>query len=328
VTRAALLALALALLACGHKDEPEPAPASGSAASAVDPWAKPPAPPDPESPAGRRAFGQAICPKVIAPYLFRIEKDGKRSYLLGTRHLGVTLDRMPDVVTRALRGSHLAVFELAPDDKSRIAPRRKGGPSLAEAVGADAWTHYRALVGDDVAAKVEHADPLVALMTMEMRYEDPIGSLDRQLTELAVSSHVETRGLELASFQDRLLQELMDARALRAWIAATPDRATLRARTRHQVEVYCRGESLAFEIDDDDLLRAQGYTEAELRSFDDKLLFSRNRTWVPKLEAMFDQGDVFVAVGRGHLLGDEGLLAAFAKDGYRVTRVAADDHSL
>jgi uncharacterized protein YbaP (TraB family) len=53
------------------------------------------------------------------------------------------------------------------------------------------------------------------------------------------------------------------------------------------------------------------------------MLYSRNRAWLPKLEAYFGKGGAFVAVGLGHMLGDQGLPALFANAGYTVERTTA-----
>jgi uncharacterized protein YbaP (TraB family) len=53
----------------------------------------------------------------------------------------------------------------------------------------------------------------------------------------------------------------------------------------------------------------------------DTLLWSRNRAWLPKLEAYLAADGAFVAVGLGHMLGDNGLPAMLAKAGYTVERI-------
>jgi uncharacterized protein YbaP (TraB family) len=55
----------------------------------------------------------------------------------------------------------------------------------------------------------------------------------------------------------------------------------------------------------------------------DRLLVERNRRWAPLIERYLERGGGFVAVGLGHLLGDSGLPAMLAREGYRVTREAA-----
>jgi uncharacterized protein YbaP (TraB family) len=314
-------AIVVTAVACGRSGEgvapPAPGPIVSDAARAAPAMADAPAtPPSIDN----HALALTICPAVRAPYLFRVEKHERTSYLLGTRHLGVGLARMPVVVTDRLKQAKVAVFEVAPGDES--AEDAGPHPSLADAVGKDAWAHYRALVGDDAAAAVEHEKPGTALILMMAAFEDPTTSLDGELETLAQSSQVPTRGLEAAAFQDTLIDRLLDVRALEGAIATTASRDDLRKETVDDLGDYCTGARMDRSTRDEDDMRRAGYSEAEIARYDEALLFGRNRAWIPQLEKIFDDGDAFVAVGVDHLLGDRGVIAALQKDGYQVTRVA------
>jgi uncharacterized protein YbaP (TraB family) len=50
------------------------------------------------------------------------------------------------------------------------------------------------------------------------------------------------------------------------------------------------------------------------------MLYARNRAWLPKLRTYLSQDGAFVAVGLGHLLGEQSLPALLAKAGYVVER--------
>jgi uncharacterized protein YbaP (TraB family) len=52
----------------------------------------------------------------------------------------------------------------------------------------------------------------------------------------------------------------------------------------------------------------------------DPLLVERNRRWLAQIERYLTGDGGFVAVGLGHLLGDDGLPALLARGGARVTR--------
>ena len=52
------------------------------------------------------------------------------------------------------------------------------------------------------------------------------------------------------------------------------------------------------------------------------VLVTRNQAWAPKLEALLASGkQYFVIVGALHLVGPDGLLARFKKDGYTVEQL-------
>ena len=53
-----------------------------------------------------------------------------------------------------------------------------------------------------------------------------------------------------------------------------------------------------------------------------RLLVDRNRTWLPKLEALFARPKPsFVIVGAAHLVGSDGILAALRSKGYTVAQM-------
>lgn len=55
--------------------------------------------------------------------------------------------------------------------------------------------------------------------------------------------------------------------------------------------------------------------------FYDKLFHERNARWLPKLQAVLEKDDAFVAVGLGHLVGDRGILKQLEAAGYTIERI-------
>ena len=57
------------------------------------------------------------------------------------------------------------------------------------------------------------------------------------------------------------------------------------------------------------------------RTVYDVLLTQRNASWIPQIEAILEQpGTYMVAVGAGHLAGDDSVIAMLRAEGYEVTR--------
>ena len=52
--------------------------------------------------------------------------------------------------------------------------------------------------------------------------------------------------------------------------------------------------------------------------YEDMLLNDRNKKWVKKLNEIMKTESVFVAVGAGHLTGEQGLISLLKKEGYTV----------
>ena len=297
---------------------------SGSAANvpAANPWNAATNPdPDAAPTLGERvALANQLCPKVTGPYFFEVKKQGKTSHLLGTRHVGVPLAKFPAVVRGDIEAATLAVFEVAPDDKSGT---RNAGEPLRDELGKADWAHFRELVGRDRAADLEHASAATAAISMLVMYEDITNMLDKQIEDVVAKAKIPARGLETAAFQDRVLDQLLDLRMLKATVEQTKDRAEMKKESGEDLREYCSGTDDSPGMDDDtkSKLRKAGYTDVELDAIDDKLVFARNRDWIPKLERLFEQDGVFVAVGADHLIGKRGVVSLLRARGFEITRI-------
>lgn len=322
----ALSLLPCALVACDRNGAEHTAgsaaPPAGSAVAAADPWQAKPTPRDPNALptiAERHARAEKICP-TVTPYFFEVTKNGKTSHLLGTRHIGVPFAKMPPIVHAALHSAKLAIFEISPDDKGGFdAPPEP----LRDELGSADWTHFTELVGSDTAGTLVTATPESAVLEMLIEYEDVTAILDKEIQIDALGSNIATGGLETSDFQDHVLAKMLDLRQLKATIETTKDRAEIDSDGAKDLREYCAGTEKSPGMDDEarGKMKKAGYTDAELDQQDDTLVYSRNRDWIPKLDKLFAQGDVFVAVGADHLIGDRGVIALLAKAGYATKRL-------
>ena len=313
----ALLAL-LAPLACRK----EPPPAQRQAIRSADPWASTvgsASPTWPPSFVDRHLRAERLCP-TVTPYFFELAKDGKVSHILGTRHIGVPFAKMPQVVHDDLHAAKLAVFEVAPDDKSSF---EFPDEPLRDELGSADWAHFANLVGEQTATLLEHGSTPTATISLAVGLEDVSAILDQEIQNDAGSAGIPEQGLETAEFQDHVLAKLLDLRMLKATIETTKDRAELDKDSSKDLREYCAGsnDTPGTDAETRAKLKTAGYTDAEIDAQDDALVYSRNRDWIPKLEKLFASGDVFVAVGADHLLGDKGVIALLRKRGFTATRI-------
>jgi uncharacterized protein YbaP (TraB family) len=331
VLRALVVPLALAMLLVGCRErrsehvEPGLPPiidVTIGVGPGADPWSVAPAGDgDPPGLVERNRLADEACPRVTAPYFYRVAKRGKVSHVLGTRHLGVSLAKFPPVVHDTLRGARRVVFEVSPHDRSS---HDHAALPLRDELGPELWQRLVALVGAHQAERFAHAPPSSALLSLVVLYEDVTAMLDSEIERMVLEAGIPAGGLESSAFQDRLLEELLDLRMLRATLTATTDRARLAAETRRDLAEYCSGSDDTPGLDDEaraDLLAA-GYTAAELDELDERLVFARNEAWIPELDRLFATGDVVVVVGADHLTGERGVVRLLEARGYQVSRVA------
>ncbi len=246
----------------------------------------------------KHELADEVCPKVTASHFYKIEKDGKTSWLLGTRHAGVSLAKYPSAVADAFRAAQVAVFE------SSMADKQLPDDDVAAALGPEDWAKYEKLVGNEVAAKVRHKGVQLAAVSVAMLYEDLSQTLDKELQQAARDAHKQVVALEDQSTSDHLAETYVGIDTLRQALAQIPRRELLKSETARTLKDYCTTGR-----------RSDG------SSFD-KVTNERTRRWVDKLVPLLEQGGAFVAVGVDHVdRGSLDLGNLLAQRGFVVTRV-------
>ncbi|MGE5183271.1 MAG: TraB/GumN family protein [Acidobacteriota bacterium] len=317
----ALVAGLIAVAACQHASSDQRSGSGSGSVAVADPWnvdlGEPDAPP---TLGDNHERVDKLCPKVTAPYFYRVEKAGAVSYLLGTRHISIPLAKFPDVVRDRIHDAKLVVFELAPDDHGSLAGRPI---HLRDALGSADWDRYRALIGRREADAIEHSRPSLAILRAAMLYEDLGAMLEQDVQREAEAAHVPMRGLETAAFQDGVIEHLLDLRMLKGLVEQTKGRDELAEANERELREYCTGADSqpGLSAHDRKEMRAAGYTDAELDAIDDEMIFARNAKWIPELEPLLDAGGAYIAVGAAHLRGPRGVVALLKARGYQVTRV-------
>lgn len=272
-----------------------------------------------------QATANAVCPSA-RPQFWRVSRAGKISFILGTTHLGVGLDKLPASAIDALAGARLAVFETVSDgqdDADIMLPADE--PSLAEQLGAADWRRLELLLGPQLAPRVTRLKPAIVVALLQSLYVDKTAALDEELIAAANARDIPVRGLETDAFQQRLLDRWLDLRFLRCSLAAVDSRRELQADAMAKLSHYCSGADgppgpSAKERQD---MLAGGYSEAEVDLLVEELLFARNRAWLPQLEPMLAGGGAFIAVGVDHLSGPRGIIAMLRARGHILAPVDA-----
>jgi uncharacterized protein len=246
------------------------------------------------------------------PFLWRVQRgDGPILWLYGTVHNGGTADVAP-AAWRALDSSTLFVSELGdsepdPGLAGELA-RVKSGKGLDQLLPADDWYDLRdALEGRVREDDLRRARPWFA-MTQLMSKMSPAPS---PTMDFALAKHARDRNIgvaQLESWRDQLaaLDAAVGVADLQQALHA---RHTMGCALSTMLVTYATGDLPAMQK----LLLVEGTAS---------LLAPRNQKWLPQLESYLTDKGAFVAVGLGHLAGDDGLPALFARAGASVERVA------
>ncbi|MCJ0764670.1 TraB/GumN family protein [Variovorax terrae] len=316
--RRALAAALLALSAWAAQAQPAP-----TAPTASD---CPPAPPalTPER------LQQEVRAARDRGLLWRVEKDGRRSWLYGTLHVARADWVVPGpTVLRALQGSDLLALELNPLDAESLRPlMAPADPAIAQRVLGLA---RRARLATQAAAlclplqALAHQRPVMQAVTLtvlaarrEALYAE--FAVDAVLASTAQAQRQPIVALEQASEQLALLAGRDDAEEGDLFDSALDELAS--GEGAEQLR------ALAQAWADGDLAMLERYpqwchcldTPVEREQMK-RLLDDRNAPMAGKIAALHEGGRrVFAAVGALHMIGPQGLPTLLRARGFSVTR--------
>lgn len=244
------------------------------------------------------------------PFLWKAQRaDGAIVWLYGTIHNGGTAD-VPQVAWTALEGSRNFASELGdsePDpDKTRDLSVIARGKGIDQLLPADDWYDLRdALRGRVKEDVLRRARPWYAMtQLMSAISPGPSPTMDFAMARRARDKKLGVDNLERWDEQLAALDGNVGIPDLQQAIHA---RKTMACELSTMLATYKTGDLAAMQK----LLVVDGKTG---------LLGPRNKAWLPKIVAYFDRGGAFVAVGLGHMFGDEGLPALLEQAGYTVAR--------
>ncbi|OUM04377.1 TraB/GumN family protein [Variovorax sp. JS1663] len=314
----ALRALAFAVL-CGGAG---PVLAAGEASTA--PACPPPAPAPDLSPA-------AVAAAADHGLLWRIDKDGRSSWLYGTMHLGKAEWVLPGPrVLRALTRSDTLALELDLQDPATVAVfSEPSDPALRERLLTPerqrrlARQAAQACLPEGALASLR---PILQATTLAMLAARAEGLYGDYGSEVFLSAFARARGKPVVALESAAAQLKMLAGDSEAEEGEQVDQAL------DELESG-RAAVLAGELADawarSDWPRLDGYTRwcdcvrtpAERRALR-RLLDERNPGLADGIARLHASGQrVFGAVGALHMVGPQGLPALMAARGFRVTAV-------
>ena len=245
------------------------------------------------------------------PFLWRVQRgDGPVVWLYGTVH-DAGIAAVPASALEALATSTRFASELGsaePDpDRLRERSRLERGPGIDQQLATDDWWDLRDALRDKIREDdLKRARPWYALILLNRRAAGEVVAMDGELANKARGRQLPIEGLE--TWDEQLAA--LDA-------SVTIDDLTQAIHARDSLRCSFRGMRAIYDAGD---LATMGALLVVPRTAE-RMLYARNRAWLPKLEAYLASGGAYVAVGLGHMIGDQGLPALLERAGYRVQRV-------
>jgi uncharacterized protein len=264
-------------------------------------------------------------------FIWRATNPQGAVYLVGSVHL-LTKDFYPldPVLETAYKDSSLLVEEvdmgdmLAPDAQMTLLTRGMlpAGQSLDRVVSPATM----ALVTQKVSALGLPMEPLkqfkpwmlalqlLGLEWLKAGFDADLG-LDKHFYDLAKNDNKPVQGLETVEFQIAQFDGMPMTEQDHLLSESLKEMDTEQASVATLAEAWRAGDAPAVER----------VVLQDLRSdppMYQRLLVDRNRTWLPKIEALFARaGRTFIVVGAAHLVGPDGLLQMLKARGYGIEQM-------
>jgi uncharacterized protein YbaP (TraB family) len=268
--------------------------------------------------------------KSPRPAMWKVADADTTLYLFGTIHLLPKGQgwRTP-AMDSALAGSDELVLEVANIDDMMAAAQAMaklgfspGLPPIAERVPEGKRAAMRSMIAESgypeaVFDRLETWAAALSLMgvTFKRLGLDPSLGVEKQIGAPFRASGKTVTGLETVEQQLGYFDTLSEGAQRALLLSVVEDSADTRAQFRKMLEAWASGDlkGIARTFDDETQM------SPELKA---ALMSRRNAAWADWLAKRMDRpGTAFVAVGAGHLVGEDSVQAMLKKKGIRAKRV-------
>ena len=250
-------------------------------------------------------------------------KDLKNpSYLFGTFHLLCKDDiKFSEQLKNVLRSSDEVYMELDMDDPSTMLSgllymNMKDGKKLKDLYTDTEYKKVANYFTDSLGIPLmmlQSIKPyfLVAMLYPKMMNCKNASGVEEGLMGIAKENKKEIKGLETMQFQASVFDSIPYEWQAKELLKNIDSFSIYKKEFDTMVLEYKNQQLSAME----NLLAKSEFGSDK---YEDLLLTKRNKNWVDQLKIIMKKESVFVAVGAGHLVGEEGLLNLLRKEGYTV----------
>lgn len=259
--------------------------------------------------------------------LWKISKKGSSqvSYMYGTFHLMCKEDIvLSKSVDDAIANADDVYFELDLDDPSTMLSgiffiNMKADTTLSQLLTADELKRVSSFFKDTLGTPItmfQRMKPslLEAFMYPKMLACKNSSGVEQELLVKVAAANKKVYGLETIQDQTSVFDKIPYSVQAKGLVKSVDSFASAKKNFAEMVTNY-KAQQL-------DLLGDALDVDTEgLSAYLDVLLYDRNKNWVKKIKPIMESKNLFIAVGAGHLPGEQGLIDLLRKEGYEVEGV-------
>jgi uncharacterized protein YbaP (TraB family) len=275
---------------------------------------------------------QAQSKKATNSLLWEISGNGlkKPSYLFGTHHLvnAKFADTMK-VLQEKLKSVDAVVGEIVMDStvQTKLGPflimkNNTLDSLLTKAEYKEVEQYFQSKQPNFELKQLNNFKPAMVSIMVAL-FDDPdlqkgLGNgIDDSFQQYAKKNDKSVLGLETAEYQGALLFDNDLQKQKKALLKSLREIAKSKQKMEELKRYY-----LAQDMDK--LTTFFKTFDEENKEFMTELLKNRNKRWLDQLPVLMQKQSLFIAVGAGHLVGDEGLIKGLQTLGFTVTPTATN----
>lgn len=260
--------------------------------------------------------------------LWQISGNGlqKPSYLFGTIHLVCKEDAMlGDSLLSAIHNAEQVYFEVDMDNLMEIfgvirQMKMKNDTTLADLLSEEEYKKIKQWFENKNSllpfSMLETYKPLLAastIMESGMPCEGAV-AMEQVIMEEAKKYKKRVNGLETMAYQMSIFDSIPYKIQAQQLLKFIEDEGKVSNASKEYDELQ-----QAYKDQDldklDELIRRN---DLGIARFEEILLYNRNRNWVNKLKTILPEKSIIIAVGAGHLPGNQGVISLLRKEGFTV----------
>ncbi len=244
------------------------------------------------------------------------------SYLFGTFHLLCSNDiHFSNNLKQGLKNTDEVYLELDLDDPSvllsgMLLMNMNDGKKIKDLYTPEDYKRVEGFFKDSLNYPLTLFQSMKPAFLESMFYPKmmpckTISGVEEELMKIAKEDKKEIRGLETMAFQASVFDSIPYAEQAKELLKTLDSMDAYKHFFDTLITVYKSQNLQAIET-------MFSKSEFGMEDNQDLLLNNRNRNWVKQLKEIMQKERVFVAVGAGHLVGEQGLIALLKKEGYQV----------
>jgi uncharacterized protein YbaP (TraB family) len=148
----------------------------------------------------------------------------------------------------------------------------------------------------------------------QMQFMGKTESYEMTFQNIANKNKIKMEGLETIADQMKIFDDLTKEQQAEMVMAGIRDEEKSNEMSAQMQQIYRRQRIDSLY----NMIHSEGGVLAEEQN---AFLDNRNKNWIPKIKNYISQGKAFIAVGAGHLGGENGVIRLLEKEGFTVTPV-------